>query len=452
MKRLLFPVVLSVLRWSARQKIRQVKPRIIGVTGSVGKSSFVYLLDAVLKPDHQVRTTFKGNSETGLPLEILGLRAELSDYSPQTWLKILLKAPLAALSGAKDFEFLIAEMGIDSPFPPKNMQYLLQIIQPEIGVMLPVSAAHSQQFSEVVPETTPNRDQAIIKAIAREKGLLLTSLPRTGTAIYTADSSYIRELEPQIQAARITFGKADQSDFKLKSHEVSLSGTTFSFSHQKDTYTLHIKDAILFEEYGNTLLAVIAAAEQLGVPIETSLQRLEQNHPLPPGRMSLIPGKKDSLILDSSYNSSPLALASALALLKKLKVKGKKIALLGDMRELGPLSETEHRQIAHEASQASDDIILVGPQMKQFCLPELQKLKFAEKHLHWFAHSREVGEFMLKNTLSSDDVILVKGSQNTIYLEHVVKEIMAHPDQASKLLCRQGRYWDKVRRDFFAKS
>jgi UDP-N-acetylmuramoyl-tripeptide--D-alanyl-D-alanine ligase len=452
MKRLLFPLVLAVLRWAARQKIDSVKPLIIGVTGSVGKSSFVYLLDAVLKPDHRVRTTFKGNSETGLPLEILGLRSTLTDYSPLTWLKILVMAPVAALTSRKDFDILIAEMGIDSPHPPKNMRYLLDIIQPKIGVLLAVSAAHSQQFSEVVPENTPNREAAIVEAIAQEKGLLLTSLPKTGTAIYNHDSKFITDLEPQIKAKTVTFGQGSQVDFQLRDHQVSTKGTIFTFKHQDRTYALKFSDAILFEEYGNTLLAVIAAALAVGVPIQTSIDRLVQNHPLPPGRMSLLPGQKDSLILDSSYNSSPLALSSALALLKKLKVKGQKIAVLGDMRELGPLAEDAHQQAAREASQVADVIVLVGPLMKQFCLPELEKLKYSPKSLHVFATSKGVGEFLVANILKSDDVILVKGSQNTIYLEQAIKELMIHPETAVQVLCRQGEYWDKVRADFFEET
>lgn len=447
LKGIIFPIVLRALKRTSRNLIQVKKPTIVGVTGSVGKSSFIHLLDSVVRDEMRTKTTFKGNSETGLPLEILGIRDYLKNYSLINWIIILAIIPFAYLIGKFKFsyELLIAEMAIDSPKAPKNMAYLLEIIKPDIGVFLEVSAVHSQQFAEELDLGIES--EAVIRAIAQEKGRIVTELNKKSTAIINIDSPYIAELTPNIEAKMITFGSSKNADYRLIDYRVTPESTEYVFVFKEKKYTIRLKGYLLSKEYGYTILAVVATAIELGLNIVDVVTKIENRFEIPPGRMSLVPGKNGSIILDSSYNSSPVALRSVLNTLKNFQTKGNKILILGDMRELGPLTEAEHKNLADLVTEVADQVILVGPLTTQYLLPELKKRKVPVSSS---LISKGVGDRLLTSgDLKRNDIVLVKGSQNTIFLEQTVLELMENQDQAYKLLCRQSPYWEKLRTDFF---
>ena len=155
------------------------------------------------------------------------------------------------------------------------------------------------------------------------------------------------------------------------------------------------------------------------------------------------------MIIDSSYNSSPAALLAAINLVKEVKIRGKKIGVLGDMKELGELAREEHEKVGKEAAKNFDFLVFVGPLMKKYAFPAALKAGFSEQKIFWFDKSKGVGEFVVKKLLDHDDLILIKGSQNTIFLEQVVYEIIKEKDKAKELLCRQSEYWEKTRKRFF---
>jgi UDP-N-acetylmuramoyl-tripeptide--D-alanyl-D-alanine ligase len=441
-------MLLSYLRFFARLRLALIHPRIIGVTGSVGKSSFVYLLDKVASSVYNVKTTFHGNSETGLPLEILGLRHKLTDYGLLSWLKIAALAPFYSLINRGEFNLLIAEMGVDSPHEPKNMGYLLKIIRPDVGVILNVSGVHTEQFSTLLPEREKSDTDKLISLIAREKGRLISDMPEDKTAVVNKDIPQLAELLSEVKAKTVTFGECAGADFRMTGYAADISrGTVFEYIIWNKKYSLKIPGYILFKEYGLTILAVIAAAGVLHIPPERAITLIRDKILLPPGRFSVLAGKKNTTIIDSSYNSSPAALESQLNFLGS--VRGRRIALLGDMRELGPAAPDAHRRAASGISGNTDSVILIGPLMKDYALPELIKLKYPVNNITVFANSAGVGEYMLKHLIKGGETILIKGSQNTIFTETVVEDLLENPDD-KKLLCRQEPYWQKYRQNFFA--
>jgi len=448
-KEFLYLILLSILKAAVRKKIKTVQPQIVGVSGSVGKTSFIHLLHEVVQADFVTRTTFQANSEAGLPLGILGLREKLKGFDFLSWLKVLCFVPAAAFSRAKDFNLLIAEMGIDGPREPKNMSYLLKIVKPQIGVLLNVELVHTEQFLQVLPPAERDRKDRILALIAAEKGKIVTSLSPRAVAIVNGDSSYFKPLIAKIKAQLLTFGSAGNVDFRLTGHSCDLKGTVFEFIHQSAKYTLHLKNQHLFPAYGETIAAVVATAWTLGIPVNTSIDRLEKMFHLPPGRFSTLAGKKNSTILDSSYNSSPKALQAAIQLVGRLKVKGAKIAVLGDMRELGDLACREHQKIATLIQDHFEWAILIGPLLKQYTYPELIQLGFPQDKILVFKTAEGVGEVILTQILKNQDLVLVKGSQNTLYLETVVKSLLHKPESAQDNLCRQTDDWEKLRQRFF---
>ena len=451
LKTKLYFLVLGWFRFWAKFKLIRFNGKTIGVTGSVGKSSFIHLLDIVVKIKFLVKTTFHGNSESGLPLEILGLRKYLTDYQLHTWIKIILLAPFYAFAPI-DFEVLVAEMGIDGPNEPKNMSYLLKILTPDISVLLNVAPVHTLQFAEVVSKEDQLNEDKLIQAIAWEKGKLVTTQRSSKTAIINIDNKYIKALMPNIKAAKLTFGKDEKADYKQDNYSVSLkNGTSFYYSIFGKPYKLSLKNNVVFEEYGLVILAVIAAAFELEISIESSISIIEKNFRLPPGRMSVLKGINNSIILDSSYNSSPIALENSLNLLNLVAKKGSRIAILGDMRELGELTESKHKLAARFISNYCDYVVLVGPAMKKYTYPELMKLRFPKNKIKLFNTSEKVGIFM-KERIKNGDIVLVKGSQNTIFLETAVRDLIVESKKSNEVLCRQNKYWDKVRQEFFTNN
>lgn len=443
--------LLFLLRWAAKRKLKRLHPFVIAVTGSVGKSTCLTLLDGVISSQKKTRTTKKGNSESGLPLEILGIRDELTDYRFTTWLHVVLHAIVIGLFGDTDFyDVLIAEFGIDSPYPPKNMSYLLSVIpHPDIAMVLSVAAVHTEQFSEGLSENEKTNEDVLLGRIAKEKMLLAHAVPKIGYAILAADSSFIMNEAKTVTANIITVGSKSNALYRLQKVESTLNkGSIVSFVYEEETYRMQFPHMVVFPESASIMVSVIAAASLINIPVKQSIETIEKVSRLPPGRFSIIDGKKETTIIDGSYNASPESMKAALLFLGSLEMKkGKRIAVIGDMRELGPLAEKKHKEIAQIAAKVASHIVCVGALMRQFAVPELIRTGFDSKNLDVYETAEGVGG-MINSLLERGDVILVKGSQNTIFLETVVKELLQDASDVH-LLCRQSAYWQGVRETFF---
>jgi len=438
MKRILGLLILSYLRFWARLRIRRTQPRIIGITGSSGKTSTLQACQAVLATNTKLKVSHHANSESGIPLNILNLHA--TTFSPFDWLRICIQAPFSALYGKDSHQTYLAELGIDSPRAPKNMEYLLSIIKPDVGIYLGASAVHAENFDHLVPTTEPDRLAAVTTLIAAEKGKLITSLPANGIAIVNLDDPYSPILLKETKAKKLRFGTHSDSDVRLLKVNWMQRDTIFSFQIQEKRYQLQLQRMIVPEVFGLTLAAAIACgiAEKISIP--ECITALETGVKLPPGRSSILDGVNGSRILDSSYNSSTQPLLSMLEVLAKVPAK-RRLALLGDMREMGAVTEGEHQKVVLEAATICDKLYLVGPLMKQYALPKLEQRKIA---VSWYP-SAQTAAHALKSELTTNDLLLVKGSQNTLLLEIAVEALLANPADA-KYLCRRGRYWDTQRR------
>ena len=163
-----------------------------------------------------------------------------------------------------------------------------------------------------------------------------------------------------------------------------------------------------------------------------------ENFSMPPGRMNLVSGLRDSVIIDDTYNSSPVSTVAALEVLKNIKAE-RRIAVLGDMLELGPDTESGHRLVAQKFFEIKGGIFFaVGSRMK-FAASELQKHNIYPERLFVFDDPISAGR-KLKEIVQKGDLILVKGSQG-MRMEKAVEEIMAEPEQARNYLCRQDKAW-----------
>ena len=186
--------ILWYLRFFAKLQLTKIKPLIIGVGGASGKTSLSNFISIILDNKYKVKQGKGKNSETGIPLDILGL--QLKNYSHREWIKILLLALVKVLTDWKKYDVYIAEMGIDSPLEPKNMTYLLKIIKPDIGVLTNISLEHSAYFDVLIEEEDEaKRHQQILKLTAEQEGLLLTSLDKEQTAVLNIDDENIYQIK-----------------------------------------------------------------------------------------------------------------------------------------------------------------------------------------------------------------------------------------------------------------
>jgi UDP-N-acetylmuramoyl-tripeptide--D-alanyl-D-alanine ligase len=159
----------------------------------------------------------------------------------------------------------------------------------------------------------------------------------------------------------------------------------------------------------------------------------------PPGRFRLLDGIKNSKIIDDTYNSSPMAVHAALDTLGELEAK-RKIAVLGDMLEIGKYTIEAHKTMGQKARKVADILITVGPRSK-FASDEALALGFEKTKIHHFSTSSDAS-ILVNGLMEEGDLVLVKGSQ-AMRMERIVEEIMAHPEDAKELLVRQEEYWKR---------
>jgi UDP-N-acetylmuramoyl-tripeptide--D-alanyl-D-alanine ligase len=458
MKKLLSWPILWYLRFLARLSLSIHQPIVIGIAGSVGKSSTRNALYAMLK-DHAPTKVISGNSETGVPLGILGITAE--DFSLTGWLLMVLRAPLGIFFTDKT-QYLIIEMGIDDPYPPKNMSYLLTIVKPQYAIALNISPTHTQQFEKTLQEKAarhvPNKEKMhyLLQRIAEEDTKIITDSD-CKIGIYNADDPYIKErimdyLILHRKTTILSFGKSAQNDISYAGYKVTLQGTQFSFllksELKQEKISLFLEGYVLPKEYQEVIAAGFLTAYQLGITISQMKSSFEKNFSLPKGRSTILTGIKKSVIIDSSYNASPSAVTAFLELMGTLREQTKRpsVFLFGDMRELGDEAEETHKAIAEKIPDAIQYVFLVGPLTKSYVLPELKRSKKL-KELRWFPDARAAGKYLREN-LPVDSLVLIKGSQNTIFLEETVRMLLADPADAV-LLCRQDKYWKDRKAVYF---
>ncbi len=374
-------------------------PKVIGVTGSVGKTSTKEAIYTFLKRDFDVRKSEKSfNSEIGVPLAILGLKNAW--WNPLHWSWNLLKGFWIAFFSRKYPQILILEIGADRPRDIKNT---VSWLTPDIAVLTALAPVpvHVENFPDPA-------------AVYKEKSELIKALKKEGTAVLNQDDERVMAMQKITPAKIITFGMKDLS-------EISVSGLQNPYP----------------------ILAAAAVARVLGMN-DADIKEISAKITATAGRMRELPGINGSLIIDDTYNSSPVAVESALNTLKTVQNKGKKIVALADMAELGRFSEAEHRRIGKFLVDIADSLVVVGEKAK-WIFEESKSSRTETSRLRNFKVSPDATEagIYLKNIIQEGDVILVKGSQS-MRMEKLVEKIILDPEKNSHLLVRQEKEWKKI--------
>ena len=438
LKKIFSSLVLEYFRFFATLQLRKNKDAtIIGVTGSTGKTSTRLAIIHILRGRGQVKHSVHANSESGIPLNILGLSPR--SYTFFDWLRLIILAPIKLMTNWEHYNYYVVEMGIDSPDSPKNMSYLLKIIRPHIGVVLNAGLTHSAGFDHLIKDTSPiRRMDKLVKVIAKEKMQLAKGVQPGGVAVFNIDQKELLAQKKDVTARQITFGRSDKANLRILDSAATRAGFMLKFSYQGQIYRLGLVD-VFPQAYAYTFAAAIATAAGVGIPPTISLPGLA-SYTAPPGRMRIFGGLSGSTIIDSSYNASPDSVLESLKLLRSLAGRNKKIAVIGDMRELGTSEKISHKNLADWLLEYADIAVLYGDLTGAHTLPVLLSQKFPVRH---FKEMSGLTKY-LHTIIKDKSYVLVKGSQNTIFLERAVESILANPKDVTKL-CRRGAYWDKLR-------
>ncbi|MCA9354522.1 MAG: UDP-N-acetylmuramoyl-tripeptide--D-alanyl-D-alanine ligase [Candidatus Kaiserbacteria bacterium] len=429
MKGVFKSIVVRILTAEAAMLLRRHKPTVVAVTGSVGKTSTKDAIYAAIKNDVYARKSQKSfNSEIGVPLTVLGLPNAWSN--PFLWLRNIIDGFYTAAFTRKYPDVLVLETGIDRP---GDMEKLTQWLKPDIVVLtrLPAVPVHVEYFA------SPD-------AIVAEKMRLVSALREGGKLIYNNDDTTIQANLTDVRQQRIGFGRYLETNFTARGDRVVYKddvpvGVEFSVEYESQKHKVFVPDTV-GTQHVYSCSAAVAVAVELGVSIEravTALQSIEA----PKGRMRIISGIKGTTLIDDTYNSSPIATEHALQALGELKHAKRKIAVLGDMLELGKYSTSEHKRIGEMVPEVADILFTVGVRARQIAEGALAA-GLSDKTVFQYDDVMRAGR-ELQNFLEPGDVVLVKASQG-IRAERIVEEVMAEPERASKLLVRQEDMWRNI--------
>lgn len=336
--------------------------RVIGITGSVGKSTTKELVAEVLSNRYK---TFKNpgnyNNEIGLPLTIL----ELTPYH----------------------ECAVLEMGF---YVPGEIKFLCDIAKPSIGVVTNIGTVHAERAGSQ-------------ETIARGKSELIEALPQSGYAILNFDDPYVRIMAENSNAIVFFYGLDPQADLWADQIEgLGLEGIRFRLHFRHEVLTLRIP--LLGRHSVHTALRAAAVGLVCGLSWQEIIAGLRFGHTQL--RLVVARSQTGALLIDDSYNASPQSTLAALNLL--MEMDGRRVAVLGDMLELGQYEETGHQMIGIRCAEVADELITVGERARIIARAAQNAGMPADKIT--VLDSPEAAVDLLKTGLAQDDVALVKGS------------------------------------------
>lgn len=418
--------IVSILTFEAKLLLHRHQPTIIAITGSVGKTSTKDAIYSVLKGSVKARKSQKSfNSEIGVPLSVLGLQNAWSN--PFSWVRNIFDGLIVALFSKNYPAVLVLETGVDRP---GDMKRLTEWLKPDIVVLtrLPDVPAHVEYFN--------SPDEVIA-----EKMELVKALKPNGVLVYNHDDQKICEVIESVRQQSIGYSRYAPSQFTASQDEVLYEGTKpvglqFTLTHIDHSVVMQVSES-LGVQHAYNYAAAVAVASLFDISLTDAATSLSTHLP-PNGRMRLIAGIKNTIIIDDTYNSSPVALERAIQTLHELKYAKRKIAVLGDMLELGQYSVREHERIGEQVASVANILITLGPRARKIAEGALEHGMDEATIFQYDQLERATTE--LKTMLTPGDVVLVKASQG-LRAECLVSGIMADFDLAQNVLVRQDTSW-----------
>jgi UDP-N-acetylmuramoyl-tripeptide--D-alanyl-D-alanine ligase len=352
----------SALQQIARFWRRKLDLRVVGITGSVGKSTTKEMVGEVLGVRYRTLKNLGNlNNEIGLPLTILKL--------------------------GSGYERAVLEMGF---YVPGEIQFLCDIAQPQVGVVTNVGTVHAERAGSQ-------------EAIAKGKSELIQALPADGIAILNFDDPRVRKMEEKSKARVFFYGLSPEAHLWADQIEgLGLDGIRFRLHYKGET--LHSRIPMIGRHSVHTALRAASVGLNDGLSWQEIFEGLSHGH----AQLRLVAVRSGSgaLILDDTYNASPESMLAALNLLDEMD--GRKIAVLGDMLELGPYEKQGHEMVGMRAAQVTKTLLTLGPRARMIA-DAARRAGMRPGHIFEFESPEMIVDWLNKN-LTSSDAVLIKGS------------------------------------------
>jgi UDP-N-acetylmuramoyl-tripeptide--D-alanyl-D-alanine ligase len=421
-------IIRPISGFLARLTLMRYSPRIVGVTGSVGKTSTKRAVAAVLGKIRRVRIAEGNlNNEIGMSLAILGnwsgeeLKLVSHDQPVGTskfrklafWMKVLCIGAWRIIVKSKKYpEVLILEYGADRP---GDILRLMRIARPTVGIVTAVGdkPAHVEFYAG--PEE-----------VAREKARLIERLAPGNFAVLNHDDDMVHDLRDHTRGRVMTYGFEEGADLRIVRFENRVRdgmplGISFKLEYEGSSVPVRV-DGV----FGRASAYAASAAACVGLIFKMNLvtisEALAEFIPAP-SRMELLPGIKRTLVIDDAYNASPLSVRASLDTLKDLPAL-RKIAVLGDMLEIGKYTIEAHESVGREVADVADVLFTVGGRAK-FIAEAARDAGLNKSHIFSFDVVEEVVQ-PLTHLMKKGDLVLVKGS-HAMRLNVAVEAITAEP-------------------------
>ena len=408
-------VAARYFRFWARITLERWQPRVIVITGSSGKTTLLHLLESQFGEDAKV--SHHANSAFGIPFDVLGVHGV---DSLGQWLKQMFIAPFRAFMYKPIGEYYLAEVDAERP---GEAPFLADLLRPEITLWVSSETTHAMFYEKLM---ATGKFETVEKAIADQYAYVAKQT--SGLVVASGDNPNMSE-SLQDLATRLRLVKRDEDLFK---YEFSDTSTKFELG----SGALYEVPQLLPEGVFTQMVMVDETMSYLGKIPDYSFAEYTP----PPGRSSLFKGVKETTIIDSSYNANLSSIKVIGDMVSAYPVKHK-IAVVGDMLELGTSAESEHEKLAKVIEDMGvERCILVGPLVVKYTYPILKKNKKIKTVA--FDRSDEAKE-SVTGSIKGGELILFKASQST-HLEVIIKDLLANPEDIAKLP-RQSESWTKKR-------
>ena len=354
----------TALQQIARYWRRKLDLRVVGITGSVGKSTTKEMVAEVLSTRYRtLKSPGNLNNEIGLPLTILRLSA--------------------------GHQRAVLEMGF---YVPGEIAFLCDIALPQIGVVTNIGTVHAERAGSQ-------------EAIARGKAELVQALPPApeGVAILNFDDPWVRQMEEKTKARVFFYGLSREANLWADNVVgLGLEGIRFRLHYEGET--LHVRIPLIGRHSVHTALRAAAVGLVEGMNWQEILEGLHQGHTQL--RLAAVRTQTGALLLDDTYNASPESMLAALNLLDELE--GRKVAVLGDMLELGPYERGGHEMVGLRAAQVASVLLTLG-ERAHLIADAARRAGMKKSSVLEFNEFEPLLEW-LKANLTKDDAVLIKGS------------------------------------------
>lgn len=401
--------------------------KLVAVTGSVGKTTTKVAVGTVLFERFRVRM-YEGNHNTHMsaPLAILGIEYPENIRSMKEWRRVF-RAAKQRIKQPSDVDVIVQELGSDRI---GQVLHFGTYLKPDIAVITAVSSEHMEFFNDI--DTVAREELAVANY---SKSAIINRDDIDGKySIYLTNSNIN------------TYGTSASAEYHFISDNYStIEGHRGAFVAPEWQEPVQAQVKVFGEHTLRPAVAAGAVGVKLGMSASEIISGLSKIHPIP-GRMNILRGVENSIIIDDSYNSSPLAAEAALRELYKLSVP-QRIAVIGSMNELGATSQIEHEALGKICDPESLAwVVTVGDEAEKYLAPAAKARGCQVKS---FKKSIDAGAFVHK-VLEEGAAVLFKGSQGGIFLEEAIKVILHSADDESQLV-RQSKAWLKQKDEYFSK-